>query len=212
MMVQNPVDGGLMKNKYTGFMNIEFYLTPDGESHVPEIMRELYSFLDRVNNLPDSKMNEQFELLKKREQRWNKYGSKSEPKADAISCATALQREPKQNILNTEGATWEVATFKPQEVRTVLKCLKTSKMIVIQTLPRSVKLGEYVKGVVCKAPYTNAEYVSQKINQRFESSAQKSCATSSVAENTSSNPNPMLALELKPPHYGIIKQQSLPSI
>lgn len=216
MDTQNQIDIGIMNNKYSGFLTIDFVLTPEGESHVDEVMRETYAYINFLSQVPDDEWDMQFSILQILEQRRLHCGTllrKCSP-PDAVTCATSLQFVTATDALMNESAAWEEAEFRANDVHIIIDCLQPSRMITIQTLSQNVMLEKYVpNGKVLVAPYSAAKYKSQEIHKRFGNLS----GSATTNDNFKSMDmfalhNPYLQdLDLYPPVHEVCGQQVLPS-
>ncbi|CAL8108860.1 unnamed protein product [Orchesella dallaii] len=167
MLVPSPVDESLMGNKYTGFIAMEILLTEKGVQNTTRILEAIYAFIDALRHVPESKMKVIFNELKLDAQRQLKSGSQAPPDPShlkrptetAMELAKSLQYSDPENILMNPLREWQKATYSHKDVSKVFEQLKQSNMIVIQIIPRQIKLRDFVKnGKIFLAPYTDAEY------------------------------------------------------
>ncbi|ODM94130.1 Sporozoite developmental protein [Orchesella cincta] len=166
MLVPSPVDYTLMDNKYTRFIAMEILLTDKGAYSTNRILEAIYSYIEYLRNLPESTMKRLFNELKLDAQRQIKYGrpdpppGQLKPRTDtAMELAKGLQYVNPEDLLQSPIKEWQKATYSHSENKKVLEGLKQSNMIVIQTIPRSIRLKNFAKnGKIYIAPYTDAEY------------------------------------------------------
>lgn len=221
MLCNSNLDYDLMDNKYSNFIVIDFFLTPEGEAQVSEIVQATYVYLNQLVNIPDpdSAFERAFAQIKSEEERnytFQKTNTSMQGVSLAHSLAASLQRLPEKDILKTGSLSWKDAVYYPGEIASVINhLLQPANMIAIQTLPSETELRKYIPGEqVYLAPHTNAEYVKQNINKRFGELTPQHLASSAAKYNfdlSSLENNNLWELRVEPMHFGRITPHVLPA-